>query len=193
MKNRYPALFKVVYFTLPIALVAVFVTACGYKPASYYSRVFLKNRIYTKVYVDRTEPENAPYLKDALNDIVINRFGAASVSKKEADTKIYVHYEGSDFRPLSYKDGYVTRYRVYVHMRFKIETKGRAPFYKTVNSMYDTDIDENALNSSVLRIAAIRKGMQKALDEFVAFASAKGILESEKSIENLNKGHLVNE
>jgi len=47
---------------------------------------------------------------------------------------------------------------------------------KTITTIHDADIDQSALSSSALRIEAIRKGLEKAMDEFLAYASAKGVL-----------------
>jgi hypothetical protein len=47
---------------------------------------------------------------------------------------------------------------------------------KNIVTFYDADIQQSALTSSTLRIEAIKKGLQKALDEFIAYAAAKGAL-----------------
>jgi hypothetical protein len=47
---------------------------------------------------------------------------------------------------------------------------------KTISAIYESDINQSSLQSSALRIEAIKKGLEKALDEFMAYASAKGML-----------------
>ncbi len=44
----------------------------------------------------------------------------------------------------------------------------------------ESDIQASSLASSTLRTEAIRKGLQKALDEFLAYVSAKGMLKESK-------------
>jgi hypothetical protein len=51
---------------------------------------------------------------------------------------------------------------------------------KTISSIVESDIQESSLDSSVLRTEAIRIGLGKALDEFLAYVSAKGMLKEGK-------------
>ncbi len=151
------------------------VNGCGYIPSSHAMKNLFDDAVYVEVNVDRGEPENAPYVKDELNRIILNRFGGRIVPKSQAKTFIYVSYAGSYFRPLTYRDGYVTRYRVYVNVIFDMLTK-KGELHKKIRSIYDADIQESSLASSTLRIEAIRKGLEKAMDQFVAYASAKGLM-----------------
>ncbi|MCF6207027.1 MAG: LPS assembly lipoprotein LptE [Sulfurovum sp.] len=128
--------------------------------------------------VDRAEPENAPYVKDEMNRIIYQRFKGHVVSKEHADTELYIDYRGSSFSPLTYTNGYVTRYRANIRVHFTMVTpKGRLS--KSITAIHEADIQESSLTSSTLRIEAIRVGLQKALDEFLAYASAKGVLSEE--------------
>jgi hypothetical protein len=51
---------------------------------------------------------------------------------------------------------------------------------KLITSIVESDIEASSLTSSTLRIDAIRKGLEKALDEFLAYVSAKGMLKEAK-------------
>ena len=44
----------------------------------------------------------------------------------------------------------------------------------------ESDIQASSLTSSALRTEAIREGLEKALDEFLAYVSAKGMLKETK-------------
>ena len=156
-------------------LIALLLTACGYKPSAHAIQNLFSDTVYVEVKVDRAEPENAPYLKDEMNRMVYTRFKGRVVPKDQAQSKIVVSYAGSRFTPLTYTDGYVTRYRVHVRVHFDMVTK-QGKLSKTITTIYDSDIDESALSSSALRIEAIRKGLEKAMDEFLAYATAKGML-----------------
>ena len=151
--------------------------ACAYVPSSHMAKRLFADTIYVEVHVDKVEPENAPFIKDEMNRMIYNRFkGHVVTDKRLADSQIYVDYTGSTFYPLTYRDGYVTRYRVRVNTRFTMMTpKGK--FFKRISTVYDADIQQSALTSSTLRIQAIKQGLQKALDQFLAYASAKGLLE----------------
>jgi hypothetical protein len=161
----------------------ILLTACAYTPSSHLTKKLFSDNVYVEVHVDKVEPENAPFVKDEMNRIVYNRFKGHIVNdKKLADSQIYVNYAGSTFYPLTYRDGYVTRYRVRVRVRFTMITP-KGTLRKTISTVYDADIQESALTSSTLRIEAIKKGLEKALDEFLAYASAQSMVK-EASGEN---------
>ena len=154
-------------------------TACGYKPSSHVLKNIFADTVYVEVIVDRAEPENAPFLKDEINRLVYTRFKGQVVSKKKAKSQMIIGYLGSTFTPLSIDDGYVTRYRANIRVSFDMLTKeGRVK--KIINTVYEADIQASSLTSSTLRIEAIRKGLEKALDEFLAYVSARGMLKDSK-------------
>ena len=135
--------------------------------------------VYVEVLVDSAEPENAPYVKDEINRLIYTRFKGRVVSKEEAQSQIRISYAGSTFIPLAYEDGYVTRYSAIIRVKFDMVNKqGREK--KTITSIVESDIQASSLASSALRTEAIRVGLGKALDEFLAYASAKGMLKEGK-------------
>ena len=150
-------------------------TACGYKPSSHALRTLFAQRVYVEVVVDRAEPENAPYIKDEMNRIVMQRLGRSLVDKAHAQTTLHIAYNGSRFIPLNYRDGYVTRYRTKVQVDFSLHSP-KGDLKKRITTQHESDIYPSALSSSQQRIDAIRQGLEKALDEFLAYASAKGLL-----------------
>lgn len=135
--------------------------------------------VYVEVIVDRAEPENAPFLKDEMNRLVYTRFKGRVVAKEQAQSQIRLSYAGSTFTPLAYKEGYVTRYRANIRVKFDMVTK-EGNISKTISSIVESDIQESSLDSSVLRTKAIREGLAKGLDEFLAYVSAKGMLKETK-------------
>ena len=176
-QNR-PKLLPTPYSLLPLITALLLLTACGYKPSAHAVKQLFGDSVYVEVNVDRAEPENAPYVKDEMNRIVYTRFKGHVTTKEAADTQIYITYAGSSFTPLSYTGGYVTRYRTNVRARFRMITP-KGQLAKTISTVYEADIDQSSLTSSALRIEAIKKGLEKALDEFMAYASAKGMLVSD--------------
>ena len=158
-----------------MAMGILLVTACGYKPSSHLIKHIFEDSVYVEVYVDRVEPENAPFVKDEMNRLVYTRFKGRVTSKEEAKSKIYVGYAGSTYYPLAYEDGYVVRYRATIRVQFKLETKD-GTIRKNISSIVEEDIQASSLVSSALRTEALRKGREKALDQFLAYVSAKGML-----------------
>lgn len=161
----------------------LFFTACGYKPSSHYIKHIFADSVYVEVAVDAIEPENAPFIKDEMNRLIYARFKGHVTSKEQAGSKIYVNYKGTSYAPLAYEDGYVTRYRADIRVNFRMETK-EGVITKRISSRVESDIQASSLTSSTLRIEAMRIGLAKALDEFVSYVSAKGLMaEKKKSTE----------
>ena len=179
MKNtNQPTLF-IIYYLLFI-LIALLLSSCGYKPSSHMIKNVFTETIYVEVNVDKVEPENAPFLKDGMNRLVYTRFKGRTASKEEATSKITITYAGSSYIPLAYKDGYVTRYRAHIRVHFDM-LKKESKTSKTIVSIVESDIQASSLTSSTLRTEAIRKGLEKALDEFLAYVSAKGMIDAPAS------------
>lgn len=154
-------------------------TACGYKPSSYVIKNVFSDSVYVEVIVDRAEPENAAFVKDEMNRLIYTRFKGRVTSKEEAKSRIRISYAGSSFLPLAYEDGYVIRYRAIIRTRFDMITKD-GKLNKNISSIVEADIQASSLTSSALRTEAIRTGLAKALDEFLAYVSAKGMLKESK-------------
>jgi len=173
-KNRQ----KLLITHYPLLILAVMLlSACGYKPSSHMIKNVFTDNIYVEVVVDRVEPENAAFVKDEMNRLIYTRFKGRVTSKEKAGSQIRITYAGSSFVPLAYEDGYVTRYRASIRARFDMLTK-QGKVSKKITSIVESDIQASSLTSSNLRIEAIRAGLAKALDEFLAYVSAKGMLES---------------
>jgi len=155
-------------------LMALLLISCGYKPSSLYIGKIFTKTVYVEVKVDAIEPENAPFIKDEMNRLIYNRFKGQITSKDLANSRIYVNYTGTSYTPLAYEDGYVTRYRADINVNFKMETK-EGVVNKSIQSRVESDIQASSLTSSTLRTEAIRVGLEKALDEFIGYVSARGI------------------
>ena len=153
--------------------------SCGYKPSSHAIKNIFTDTVYIEVVVDRAEPENAPFVKDELNRMVYTRFKGRVVPKAQAKSQLRISYTGSTFTPLAYEDGYVTRYRANIRVTFDMVTK-QGKITKKINTVHEADIQSSSLYSSTLRTEAIRKGLEKALDEFLAYVSAKGMLNGKR-------------
>lgn len=165
--------------SLLLSFALLSVTACGYKPSSQVIQNVFSDKVYIKVYVDRVEPENAPFVRDEMNRIVYTRFKGQVVSKEQAQSQIHVSYAGSTFVPLAFANGYVTRYLVTVRMHFEMWTK-EEKVTKDITSIVESDIETSSLASSAIKIEALRKGLEKGMDEFLAYVSARGILKEPK-------------
>jgi len=155
------------------------IVGCGYKPSSQVIKNTFADAVYVEVVVDRVEPENAPFVKDEMNRLIYTRFKGRVVSKEQAESQIRVTYAGTSFYPLAYENGYITRYRANVRVNFDMVTK-KGRFSKNIYAIHEADIHASSLASSSLRTEAIRKGLEKALDEFMAYVSALSVSNNKK-------------
>ena len=160
-------------------LIALLLVSCGYKPSSQIIKSTFSDAVYVEVEVDRVEPENAPFIKDEMNRLIYTRFKGRVTSKEQAESQIYVSYRGTTFEGIAYEDGYVTRYRARVRVNFNMVTK-KGKFSKNIYAIHEADIHASSLVSSSLRTEAIRKGLEKALDEFMAYVSVLSVSSKKK-------------
>jgi hypothetical protein len=155
---------------------ALLLTACGYRPASNYSKKMIGQRVYTQVEVSLSDPENAVLIKDALNRALYRRLKSHASSKKEADSSIKVIYKSIKFIPLQYdRNGYVVHYQAHITLGFTFE-KGDERESRLIVGRYEFPIRPSAIISNDLRFKAIEQGSIKALDEFISYLSVKGLL-----------------
>lgn len=162
-----------------VAIIVLFMMGgCGYKPSSHYIKNVFDDTVYVDVIVSHAEPENAVYVKDALHNMVIARFGGKVVPKAQAESVITASYNGTSFTPISYdSNGYITRYRADVRVKFDIKTtKSKKNLRRSIKGIVEENISASSTLSSNLRIEAIRTGMARALDQFLAYVASQGAL-----------------
>ena len=166
-----------------LAIIALFILGgCGYKPSSHYIKSVFDDTVYVDVIVSRAEPENAAYVKDALHSMIITRFGGKVVPKAQAESVITASYNGTSFSPIAYdSNGYITRYRAKVRVKFDIKTtKLERNLRRSITGIVEENISASSALSSSLRIEAIRTGMARALDQFLAYVASQGALKEKE-------------
>ena len=162
------------YYLLLVALVVF--TACGYKPSAQYAKKLIGEKVYTEVDVSLSDPENAVLTKDALNVALQTRLKRRVSKEKNADSSIYVFYKDIRFIPLQYdRNGYVVFYQAHIILDFTFK-KDKIVENRKIVGRFEFPISPSAIISNDLRLKAIEKGSLKALDEFITYLSAKGLL-----------------
>jgi hypothetical protein len=165
---------------LTLTIATLILASCGYKPSSHYTKKIVGEDIYTEVEVSLSDPENAVLIKDALNKALYTRLKSKATCKQDADSSIYVAYDNIRFVPLQYnKNGYVVHYQANITLGFTF-VKGKVTQKRQIVGRYDFPIRPSAIISNDLRFKAIEQGSVKALDQFIAYLSAKGLLTYEK-------------
>ena len=100
-----------------LILLTIFIfTSCGYKPSMNYARDSIDGLVYVKVKFSNQNPKNTVLIKDAMNELVIAKFGRKLTHHKElADTIINLKLKSYSLGEISFdKDGYIKLYRAKV-------------------------------------------------------------------------------
>jgi len=159
-----------------LILSLILFSACGYKPSANYTKQMIGQKVYTEVEVSLSDPENAVLIKDALNRALYTRLKSKVHEKNGADSSIKVVYRSIRFLPLQYNSrGYVVYYQAYTTLSFTFEKDGTKE-ERSIVGRYGFPIRPSAIISNDLRFKAIEQGSIKALDEFISYLSAKGLL-----------------
>lgn len=160
---------------LYIVLAAFFLSGCGYKPTTTYTKGVLSDNIYAKVQIVRSDPQRAVEVQDAVNQAIISRFGANLVPKNEADTFIDVDFNSLSFYPLQYDDdGYVVYYEAVVKLKVNYETKDTKDSFN-VEGTYEFAVQSSSVITDAKRSEALRNGALNAIDAFISRLALKGI------------------
>ncbi len=169
-----------IYKLLFSLYIVLLVTACGYRPSAQFAKKVIGERVYTNVDVSLADPENAVLTKDGLNRALQTRLKSIVTRKRDADSMIGVQYAGVQFVPLQYnKNGYVVQYQVVMRLKFTF-IKGENREEHFTIGRYEFPIAPTAIIANDLRVKAIEKSSEKALDQFIAYLSAKGYFVDKK-------------
>ena len=159
---------------LGLFLAFIFLTGCGYLPASKQARKVVGDRLFVEVIVSLEDPQNAVLIKDAARKAVVTRFHASLVPKVQSRTQLLVELSSITFSALQYDtNGYVSVYRANIYLNVNRITDGDSKSYKALGN-YDFNIEANAVITDSQRFDAIREASLKALDSFIAQVGAEG-------------------
>lgn len=162
---------------LGFVLLALLFAGCGYKPASYYSKKAIGDKVFVKVSMLRSDPENTVFGKDAINEAVMIKFKSKLVSEEEATTKLFIKLDSVGFAPIQYdKNGYVVLYRATVTINTNVVSQKHTKTIVTTGS-YDFPIEPNTTVSDSKRFEAIKNGGAKAIDALTSQISILGALD----------------
>ena len=163
---------KVVWF---VSLL-LFITACGYKPTSVYTKKVLGEKIYVKVETSLEDPENTVIIRDAINEAVVYKFNAKVVNRKNAQAKLHVKLQSVSFVPIEYdNNGYVIAYKTNVRLLTSYHDRKNVKKLLSTVGDYDFNIESNSIISDTKRFNAIKEASQKAIDAFISRISVEGV------------------
>ena len=168
---------------LVILSILMFV-GCGYKPSAYYAKDKIQGKVYVDMFIDVLDPKNSVIIKDAMNEIVVNRFDSQLVYDKElADTILYVKLNSVSMGVVQYDNqGYIKLYRASVSITVNyVGPNGKGKV--TVSGTYDFSVDGTNEISEVKRFEAVKQASAKAMDEVIS----KLAIETFRKVETPNE------
>ena len=159
---------------LLLSIITISLSSCGYKPTAKYARVVVGEKISTSVVISLQDPENTVFIKDALDEALLEVFNASLTSRKLSETHLQVSILNMKYTPVQYdKDGYVIAYRTSIAIKVNRVTNLIEKKYIGYGT-YDFSIVANAVVTDQERFDAIRHSAIKAIKSFVAQVSAEG-------------------
>jgi len=155
---------------LLISIFAVLLlTACGYKPSSYYAKQQLKGNVFVNLIIDIKDPRNAVLIKDAMNEILVHRLDSKLVNKRSlADTIVDLKLNSVSMNLLQDDEkGYNKLYQAVVSISVKYRNDKISESF-TVSGDYDFSIDDGTTITDTKRFEAIRRASSEALEEVIS-------------------------
>ncbi|RUM55246.1 MAG: hypothetical protein DSY40_04355 [Nautilia sp.] len=166
-------------------LIGLFIIGCGYKPTITYTAPVLGNKIKSDVEIDVKNPEDSIYLKDALNEVVVNDYNANIVNKNYS-SKIRLKVNSSTISAIGYdKNGYPILYRANATITAYVkDKKGIISTYRG-NGNYDFAITSNSILDDNTKHNAIKEAFIQALQIIEFKIAAKEISNQNRDSNNL--------
>ena len=162
---------KKMLFVISSITLALFITACGYKPTSYYAKEEIKGNVFANVSISLEDPKNSVLIKDAVYKLLIQKLDANIVEKESlADVVLNVNLNSVSMSALQYdKEGYNKLYRALIVINFEYFKKSdgiRKHF--TVDGEYNFSVDDGTTITDSKRFEAISLASDKALSEVLS-------------------------
>lgn len=169
-----------------LSLILFLFTACGYKPTSYYAKNEIAGKVFVKLNVDIHNATNSVFIKDAVNEMVVNQFGATLTNnKKIANTLINVSLGDVAFSALQYDSrGYVKLYRttIIINLNYFYENNEDKMKSRTlsVSGSYDYSVDDDSLITEAKKQESVKIAAQRALDEIFSKIAIESFKDDKK-------------
>ena len=161
---------KLISFIVACTFLAL--AGCGYKPVYRYTKDKIGS-VYIKIELDEKEPSNYIVSKNKLVTLLHEKFQVSEfVSKEKADTKIFVTLTNVKFKPIEYKDGFVTKYRTMAYLEFKYQLKNNQEMQtKNIIAEYDYTTREQNLFAAIeqdKQALATNEATLLAIEKFIS-------------------------
>ncbi len=159
---------KILIKLLTSSLLVLLFQGCSYKPTSHYAKHEINGKVYVQLKVDINNATNSVQMKDAVNEMVVQQFGASLTDiKSEAQTIINVALGSVSHVTLQTdNDGYAKLYRTTVNIDLNYHNVvSDVSKTITVSSSYDYSIDDDSLITDAKKTEAIKVASAQALED----------------------------
>ncbi|MBP7769703.1 MAG: hypothetical protein KA055_01120 [Aliarcobacter sp.] len=162
---------KKMLFVIITSTIAFSITACGYKPSSYYAKKEMEGNVFVKINIRLEDPKNSVIVKDAITKILIQKLDSRLVSdQSKADVIMNVSINSVSLQTLQYdSSGYNKLYKAVVVLGVNYYRKddGKRKSF-TVDGEHDFSIDDGTTITETKRFDAISIASDRALDEVLS-------------------------
>jgi outer membrane lipopolysaccharide assembly protein LptE/RlpB len=140
---------------------------CGYKPSSYYAKNAISGDVYVELNVDISNAQNSVYVKDAMNEMIMNQFKAnLTDDKTKADTFVTVALSSVSHTAMSTDDsGYAASYRTTVSISVTYQKRDQEKRTIRVSNYYDYTVDPTSVITDQKKNVAVKIAATKALTD----------------------------
>jgi hypothetical protein len=155
---------------------------CGYKPTTTYTTPLLGNKIDTDVKIEIENPTDSIYLRDALNESVVNNYDA-KLNDKNSTSKIKLKVNSTSISAIGYdKNGYPILYRASANITAYVTDIKNVITTYTANGSYDFATKADSIIDDNTKHDAIKQ----------AFLQALRIIEFKIAAKEINDNNITN-
>jgi len=152
-------------YLVSLFLISILFLGCGYKPSSYYAKDAIVGNVFVSLTVDIDNTQSSVYVKDAMNEMILNQFKARLTDDKEkADTFVTVALSDVSHTAISSNDdGYTQSYRTTVNISVSYNKKDESAKTLSVSDYYDYSVDSDTSLTDQKKNIATKIASTKAL------------------------------
>jgi len=152
---------------------------CGYKPSSHYAKNAIEGNVYVNLDVDIDNAQNSVYVKDAMNEMILNQFKASITDdKKKADTHVSIVLSSVSHSSMSSDDdGYAKSYRTTVNITMKYNKRDEDIKTIVLSDYYDYTVDSDSVITDQKKREAVKIASTKALSNVFSKIAANSMKE----------------
>lgn len=162
---------------------------CGYKPSSSYAKTAIEGNVYVDLKIDIDNSQNSVFVKDVMNEMVLNEFNASLTNnKKEADTFVLVELSSVSHTSISTgDDGYTKSYRTSVSIKMIYNKVNEKKKTVTVSDYYDYTVDSDSVITDQKKKVAVKIASTKALSNIFSKIAIQNMKKNDESLQKSDK------